>query len=200
MLAPPGWAPPGRDRHEWRLALAEDILDVFGRMAETEAALAVVDSDAAVRSEVGWPGLRGYEVDRLTVGAVFAAVARDGYDHAVLIAPDAPDLPGMMIGKLLRPLGSRTVAVAPALNGHSVGRYPPGLLGIASRLPAPSWLPEGTLDDLTPEAVRGAAPHPGEVAVTAGWHRLRGPADLGALDERLEGWEATRALLATRLT
>jgi hypothetical protein len=38
MLAPVRWAPPGRDPHDWRLALAEDLLDLFGRMAEAEAA------------------------------------------------------------------------------------------------------------------------------------------------------------------
>jgi hypothetical protein len=198
LLAPPAWAPPGKDPREWRLALAEDLLDVFGRMAEAEPALAVVPADAPLRSQVGWPGLRGYQVEALRIRAVLAAVAADGYDQAVLVAPDVPDLPGMLLGKLLRPLGSRPVAVAPVLTDGS-GRYAAGVVALASRLPAPDWLPDGTLDELRPETVRGAAPQPGEVAVTPGWHRLRGPDDLGALDERLEGWEATRALLAARL-
>src|SRR5207244_9192829 len=100
---------------------------------------------------------------------------------------DAPDLPGMLVGKLLRPLTSRPVSVAPALTG--------GLLGLAARLPVPAWLPALSLD-ATVEEVRRAAPQPGQVAQTTGWHRLTGPSGLHRLDPGLEGWDATRALLS----
>jgi hypothetical protein len=106
-----------------------------------------------------------------------------------VLAADAPDLPGMLIGKLLQPLTSRTAAVAPAHGG--------GLLGVASRLPLPDWLPQVDLDGGRPEDVREAAPRKALVAVTPGWHRLRQPADLARLDPALEGWETTRALLST---
>jgi hypothetical protein len=105
---------------------------------------------------------------------------------------DAPDVPGLTLGKLLRPLSSRPVAVAPAEGSG------PGLLGVATRLPVPNWLPALDLDTAAPAEVRAAAPRPGEVAVTAGWRRLRGPADLTTLDPGVEGWEATRALLSGR--
>jgi hypothetical protein len=71
----------------------------------------------------------------------------------------------------------------------------PGLLAVAARLPAPDWLPDLDLDTADEAHLRAAAPRPGQVAVTAGWHRLRGPADLARLDVHLEGWESTRALL-----
>ncbi|MBQ1015647.1 hypothetical protein KBX53_32925, partial [Micromonospora sp. M51] len=96
----------------------------------------------------------------------------------------------LTVGKLLRPLTTRPVAVAPVEGGG------PGLLGVASRLPAPEWLPTLELDTATPAEARANAPRPGDVAVTAGWRRLRGPADLATLDPAFEGWEATRALLS----
>ena len=70
------------------------------------------------------------------------------------------------------------------------------LLGLASRLPVPAWLPGLDLDaDGDPEALRAAAPRKALVAVTPGWRRLRGPAALAALDPALDGWDATRRLL-----
>ncbi|RIV29846.1 hypothetical protein [Micromonospora radicis] len=112
-----------------------------------------------------------------------------GYEQAAVVAGDAPDLPGLTIGKLLRPLTSRPVAVAPVEGGS-------GLLGAAARLPVPSWLPSLDLDAAVPAAVRAVAPRPGDLAVTPSWHRLRGPADLARLDPALGGWENTRALLS----
>jgi hypothetical protein len=161
LLDRPAWCPPGLDPTAWRLALAEDVLDVLATLAEVDAAV-----------------------------EVFAAAARDGYEQGVLLAGDAPDLPGMMIAKLLRPLGSRPVAAAPAIGA------PVGLLGLAATLPAPSWLPPAGLDALSPHSLRRRAPEVTDVAPAPGWHRLRAPDDLARLDLRLEGWDATRALLA----
>ena len=62
----------------------------------------------------------------------------------------------------------------------------------------PDWLPVATLDELTPQGLRRLAPSPTDVAPATSWHRLRGPDDLSRLDPRLEGWEATRALLPQR--
>ena len=145
--------------------------------------MAVVPADRPLADELVWPGTPVYELPALTSDEVFGAAAKDGYDQAALIAPDAPDLPGMLIGKLLRPLTTRPVALAPAQTG--------GLLGLASVLPVPGWLPVLDLD-AAPEDVRKA----GTVAVTAGWHRLTGPDGLRRLDPGLEGWEATRTLLS----
>jgi hypothetical protein len=70
-----------------------------------------------------------------------------------------------------------------------------GLLGVATHLPAPSWLPDHDLDTATPGQLRRSAPQSSDVQSTADWRRIRGPADLAGLDPALEGWETTRALL-----
>jgi hypothetical protein len=119
---------------------------------------------------------------------VLDAAAADGYDQAAVIAADAPDVPGMVLGKLLRPLTGKPVAVAPGGPGG-------GLFGVAARLPVPDWLADHDLDSASPAALRRTAPEPREVESTPEWRRLRGPADLATLDPALEGWDATRALL-----
>jgi len=187
VLGAPGWSPPGIDPEAWRLALAEDVLDMLATLAQVEPALAV--TDPSLLGRVGWPGLRQYVVPRLDIRSLYEATASDGYDQAVLLVGDAPDLPGMLLAKLLRPLTTRALAAAPAQVG---------LLGLAARLPAPSWLPASGLDELTPHDLRRLAPEAVDVAPAPGWHRLRGPEDLTRLDPGLEGWEATRALLEGR--
>jgi hypothetical protein len=190
VLSPPLWSPPGVDPRAWRIALAEDLLDVLALMAEVEAAVVAPAEDAWLRAEVGWPGLPWHFARSPRVPDLLRALATpaDAPEQVALIAADAPDLPGLVIAKLLRPLTTRAVAVAPAVDG-------PGLLGLAARLPAPEWLPDATLDELDVVRVRSAAPQLSDVAATAGWHRLRRPEVLAGLDPRLEGWEATRALL-----
>lgn len=187
LLGPVTWAPPGIDPANWRVALAEDVVDLLATLNEVQTAVAVTPADRWLADAVVWPGTAVYEVPEATPNAVLAAL--DGYDQAAVVAGDAPDVPGLTIGKLLRPLTSRPVAVAPAEGG-------PGLLGVAARLPVPQWLPPLDLDRAQPAAVRTAAPSPGDLAVTPGWHRLRGAADLSRLDPAVEGWEATRALRA----
>ncbi|SCF12375.1 hypothetical protein [Micromonospora mirobrigensis] len=188
LLVPVPWTPPGIDPGRWRAALAEDVVDLLATLDEVETAVAVTPEDRWLADEVVWPGTAVHEVPTPTVDAVLAALT--GYDQAAVIAADAPDVPALTLGKLLRPLTSRPVAVAPA---QGTG---PGLLGLATRLPAPEWLPPVDLDTAVPDDVRSAAPQPGDVAVTAGWRRLRGPGELATLDPAFEGWEATRALLS----
>ncbi|TCB97659.1 hypothetical protein E0H26_12165 [Micromonospora zingiberis] len=204
LLAPVTWAPPGIDPGDWRTALAEDVVDLLATLNEADTAVAVTPADRWLADAVIWPGTSVYEVPEPTPNAVFAALGGgDGaapdpgdvqpvpgrYEQAAVVAGDAPDLPGLTIGKLLRPLTSRPVAVAPVEGGS-------GLLGAAARLPVPRWLPPLDLDAAVPAAVRAAAPRPGDLAVTPSWHRLRGPADLARLDPALAGWENTRALLS----
>jgi hypothetical protein len=188
LLTPVRWAPPGVEPAAFRAALAEDIVDLIATLAQADAAIAATGADRPLAAAVAWPGMRLYDLGTATPRAALAAAAADGYQQAAVLAADAPDLPGMLVGKLLQPLTTRTVAVAPATDG-------PGLLGMAARLPVPGWLPDLDLDAADPVAVRRAAPRPAEVAITPGWHRLRGPADLARLDTGLEGWDATRALL-----
>ncbi|MEV4480607.1 hypothetical protein [Micromonospora coxensis] len=187
LLAPVAWSPPGIDPADWRAALAEDVVDLLATLTEVETAVAVTPADRQLAEAVVWPGTAIHEVPEPTVNAVLTGLT--GYDQAAVLAADAPDLPGLILGKLLRPLTSRPVAVAPVEGGG------PGLLGVAARLPVPDWFPALDLDAAVPMDVRRAAPAPGDVAVTPAWRRLRGPADLAALDPAVEGWETTRALL-----
>ncbi len=189
-LAPPVWAPPGADLARWRRALADDVVDLLAMLAEVEPALAVVEADRAFAATVGWPGMRVYAQPDLSIAALFGAAAQDGFDQAAIIAGDAPDLPGMQIAKLLRPLTTRPLAAAPIVGEEA------GLLGIASRLPAPCWLPDLDLETSTVAAVRAAAPDPTDVIGTPGWHRLRAAGALARLNPDLDGWEQTRALLS----
>lgn len=187
LLAPVPWAPPGIDPTAWRTALAEDVVDLIATLAHVDPAIAVPAGERALAEAVAWPGMRVDELPTATITAALAAAAAAGYDQAAVIAGDAPDLPGLVLGKLLRPVTSRPVAIAPA--GAT------GLVGLAARLPVPDWLPEVDLD-ADPAEIAAAAPRRGDVAVTPAWRRLRGPADLATLDPHLEGWEATRALLS----
>ncbi|AEV88482.1 hypothetical protein ACWT_7472 [Actinoplanes sp. SE50] len=190
MLVPVPWSPPGVDPAAWRGALAEDVADLLARLAQAEAAIAATAQDRALAEEIAWPGMRIYEIPQPTVLPVLRAAAADGFEQAAVIAADAPDVPGMILGKLLRPLESRAVAVSPGGPGG-------GLLGVAASLPAPDWLPDHDLDTASAQSLRRSAPSPGEVTSTPPWRRLRGPADLATLDVALEGWDNTRALLDT---
>jgi hypothetical protein len=186
LLVPVTWSPPGVDRTAWRTALAEDVVDLLARLAQAEAAIATTPADRALADEIAWPGMRIYEIPTATYRPVLDAAAEDGFDQAAVIAADAPDVPGMILGKLLRPLENKAVAVA---SGGT------GLLGLATSLPAPAWLADHDLDTATAQLLRKTAPQPGDVSSTPEWRRLRGPAELASLDPALEGWENTRALL-----
>jgi hypothetical protein len=188
MLVPVSWSPPGVDLAAWRAAMAEDVVDLLARLAQAEAAIAATPEDRALAEEIAWPGMRIYEVPATTVLPVLAAATADGFDQAAVIAGDAPDVPGMTLGKLLRPLDGKAVAVSPSGPGG-------GLFGVATSLPAPDWLADHDLDTASAQLLRKGAPSPGEVTSTPPWRRLRGPADLAGLDPALEGWEYTRALL-----
>jgi hypothetical protein len=190
LLGPVRWAPPGVDPAAWRAALAEDVIDLIATLRGVEPAIAATAADRPLAEALVWPGMPVYDIAQGAVNAVLAAAAKDGYDQAAVLSADAPDVPGLILGKLLRPLTSRPLAVAPA------GPDGTGLLGVAARLPAPPWLPDVDLDLARAEVLRAAAPRPAEVALTPSWRRLRGPADLATLDPSVEGWEATRALLS----
>ncbi len=121
MLAPPAWTPPGVEPATWRRALADDAVDLLAMLAEVEPALAVAEPDRPLAAAVAWPSMRVYVLPTLTIGNVLAAAASDGYEQAAVLAGDAPDLPGMMIAKLLRPLTTRPAAAAPRCRGRRAG-------------------------------------------------------------------------------
>ncbi|MEV0131497.1 hypothetical protein AB0H83_23905 [Dactylosporangium sp. NPDC050688] len=188
LLVPTPWSPPGVDPSSWRAALAEDVVDLVAPLPLIQPAIAAVPADLPLASKIAWPSMPQYALPSLSIRAALAAAEADGHTRAVVLMADAPDLPAMLIGKLIRPLSTRTVAVAPAIGG--------GLLGVATRLPVPAWLPD--LDPETGDVVtaRRPAPEPTMVSAAPGWHRLRGPDDLRRLDMGLDGWDATRSLLS----
>jgi hypothetical protein len=188
LLTPVIWSPPGTELSSWRAALAEDVVDLLARLAQAEPAIAATANDLPLARAIAWPGMPIYEVPTATVLPVLRAAERAGFDQAAVLAADAADVPGMVLGKLLRPLSSKPVSVAPT--GQESG-----LLALAATLPVPEWLTDVDLDTATPMTVRRTAPQPSLVESTADWRRLRGPHDLATLDPALEGWETTRAIL-----
>ncbi|GAA3198811.1 hypothetical protein [Actinocorallia longicatena] len=183
LAAPHAAAPPGVDPEAYRDALFEDVYEVIHALDLVRPAVAAPAELADLAESVIWPGTP--VVVAATPLDALRGLERLGATEAVVVAPDAPDLPGLILGKLFRALGSRDVAVSPAAGG--------GLVALAARLPLPSWLPEIAFDD--PEALdvlRKAGP----VFKSPGWHRLRTPGDVHLLDPGLEGWDNTRALLS----
>jgi len=109
----------------------------------------------------------------------------------VLLPADLPDLPGLLVAKAFRALRRAEVVVAPEVAGSGIA-----LLGC--RLPWPGWMPSDLdLGAVSVAVLRSCAPRVGAVATTPPWHRLRTPGAARRLDLGLEGWEETRALLAT---
>jgi hypothetical protein len=182
-----------------RAAMVEDVYETVAALELVEPVLAL-DADDPARDLLGslvWPGTRLAHLPpssgsaSRTWRAVEALVAV-GADQLTVLAGDAPDLPGLLVGKLHRALGSADVAVLPDSAG--------GLVGLALQTPLPAWLAAALaavdLDDADAVThLREAAPRRTSVSVGPGWHRVRTPADLAALDPGLEGWEITRELL-----
>src|SRR5215207_5001429 len=176
---PPGVAPDAFAR-----ALAEDVADLLADLPGLDALVAAAPDRVADAEDVVWPGTPVLETGLGTPMDVFAALATRGYDEAAVVVADAPDLPGLLVAKPFSALATARVAAAPARGG--------GLVALATRLPAPQWLPADVdLDEpYAVERLRAAAPEPADLALTTPWRRLRSREDLAALDPELEGWEA----------
>ena len=165
-------APPGIDPVAFARAGVEDVVELVTALVGVQPALAC--SPAYDHPErLVWAGtpvlLASDPADALSQAHAAGATV------AVLIAGDAPDLPPLLIGKVLSALSDAAVAVTPCEGG--------GLVTFAARLPL-----AGPVD------LEG--PVPAGAGVGPGWHRLRAPADIHRLDPGLEGWDATRALLS----
>jgi hypothetical protein len=186
--SPPPQPPPGVDPDAYRHALADDTVDVVAALAGTSAAVACAPADRDLAEHIAWPGMPVLPATTLAE----ALIAATGQADLVAVVPaDVPDLPGLLVGKLFSALEDVPVSVLPAAGG--------GLAGLSTRLPEPAWLvgalPEG-LDTPVPVARLHAAAPPRSVVVGPGWHRLRAGADVTRLDPGLDGWDATRRLLA----
>lgn len=180
-----GAAPPGIDPVAFARACLADTYEVAADLVDVASAIAGPPEVA----DLLWPGSVRYPQETL---ADLVAACTPVADELVLVPADIPDLPGLVLAKLLKVLHRTDVGVAPERGG-------PGCVALGLRLPAAQWLPLTDLElDLDPTSrLQAAAPRRSAVAVTADWHRLRGPAAVHRLDPRLEGWEETRALLAS---
>jgi hypothetical protein len=163
-LVPHAVPPPGVDAGRYNAALLQDAFDALDDLTGVTAY--VYDTDDAAGA-----------LDRLAAtGATIGAV----------VAGDAPDLPGLLVGKLFGACEDTAAGVLPAADGR--------LVGVASRLPRPAWL-DGLTLDVSLDWLHERAPVKA-VQVGPGWHRLTEPSAIARLDPRVEGWEATRALLS----
>ncbi|TDU91691.1 hypothetical protein EV138_5302 [Kribbella voronezhensis] len=184
------WAPPGRSPETWRLALAEDTYEVLASLDRVDVAVAVVGGDESSVADISaltWPGTAVYSVD--PTRPVLDALSGVGpAAAAVAVSYDAPDLPGLLIGKLFRALSSADLAVCPAEDGSQVA--------IGVNFPVAPWVASAapTFDTSLAELER-LKPRRHAVAIGPGWHRLRSAGDIARLDPGLEGWDATRAVL-----
>jgi glycosyltransferase A (GT-A) superfamily protein (DUF2064 family) len=178
-----------------RLAMVEDCYETVAALELVEPVLQVLgsDPDADDVAALSWPGTVVLRTDAdpsaTRAAGVLVALSGLGADQATVVAGDSPDLPGLLLGKLHRALGSSPVAVLPAAGG--------GLVALAVRCPVPDWVVAAGEVDATDalERLRRAAPRRTSVSVGPGWHRVRRATDLELLDPGLEGWEVTRAAL-----
>ena len=194
VLAPIGAQPPaGVDAADYRRALLEDTYEVLAGLELVDVALAVDPTYQDAARSLAWPGTRILPVPdepaQPRTRATLEAMVALGAESVAVVAGDAPDLPGLLVGKLFRALSPADAAVCPAADG--------GLVALATKVPPAAWLPDIDLDDVDAlDRLRAAAPRRHAVGLAPGWHRLRTPVDVHRLDPGLEGWEMTRALLS----
>jgi hypothetical protein len=172
-------------------AMLSDVVDLVTSTPQVApAVLATAEMLDAART-ASWPGTPIVEVaDNASLGTLLSAVPGAGIVAVAVIAADAPDLPGLLLGKLFRAVSGRVqVACCPA--------EPTGLVAVAARLPLPDWLLECEvrLDDAEALPALHAAAPPRGLSLAPGWHRIRSIADAHRLDPGLEGWDATRLAL-----
>lgn len=186
-------APHGVAAADFARTMLTDVAEMLHDLSGVDSLVVCSrEQESSVRSLV-WADVPVVGTQPADVRAAVRAAEVRGYSEAVVVAADVPDLPQMVIAKMFQALASSPVTVAPAHGGGAVA------LGVALPLPdwLAGWLGQADLDESSLITdVRAAAPRPGAVRVTPGWHRLRAPSDVRRLDPGLEGWEATRALLA----
>jgi len=182
-----------------RAAMVEDVYETVAALELVEPVLALDAEDPArdLLESLTWPGTVVVHLPRKSPNAsrtrlALDALAAAGADQVTVLAGDAPDLPGLLVGKLHRALGSADVAVLPGSDGR--------LVGLATNAPLPDWLAADPAavdldDDHALATLRDAARRRTAVSVGPGWHRVRNRDDLARLDPGLEGWEITRELL-----
>jgi hypothetical protein len=182
-----GAAPQGINPDAFAAACLLDSYEVLADLVDIRSGIAGPES----ATEMLWPGALHCPTD-MTVPAM-ALQLRDEVDELVVVPADVPDLPGLVIAKLFKVLHRTDIAIAPEHGGR-------GCAAIGVSLPLAEWIPHDAFDlDQNPfTRLDAIAPRRSRCTLTPSWHRLRTPADVLRLDPGLEGWEETRALLATQ--
>jgi glycosyltransferase A (GT-A) superfamily protein (DUF2064 family) len=190
LAVPPGDPAPrsGLSTDRLATALLADAVDSAESLAAAEIAVLCRPGQAASIAESAAVDTIVWSSAVPTVAEAAARATAYGAEQLVVIASDAPHLPGLLVGKLFRPLGRAEVSISPDPRGVAVA--------IGLRLPTPEWLGDVDLDaPAVVDTVVGRAPRRAMVRTTPGWRRLREPADFAALDAAVEGADLTRAVL-----
>jgi len=182
-----GAAPAGTDPEAFAAACLSDSYEVLADLIGVRSGIAGPASVA----ELLWPGALHVPAD-ISVPALAHQLSSEA-DELVVVPADLPDLPGLVLAKLFKVLHRSDIAIASEHGGS-------GCAAIGVSLPLADWIPDDAfdLDQNRFTRLSAIAPRRGRCALTPTWHRLRTPADVGRLDPGLEGWEETRALLASR--
>jgi hypothetical protein len=180
-------APEGIDSEAFAAACLLDSYEVLADLIEVRSGIAGPTSVA----DILWPGAMHLPPD-ITVPTLAGLLSEEA-DELVVVPADVPDLPGLVLAKLFKVLHRSDIAIAPERIGT-------GCVAIGMSLPIADWIPEDAFDlDRNPfTRLSAIAPRRSRCTLTPSWHRLRTPVDVQRLDPGLEGWEETRALLATR--
>ena len=178
--------PDGIDPNAFAAACLLDSYEVVADLIGVTSGIAGPPSAA----EMLWPGALHLET-AITVPAM-ARQLSEAADELVVLPADVPDLPGLVLAKLFKVIHRTDIAIAPEQAGN-------GCAAIGVSLPLADWIPEDAFDlDANPfTRLSAIAPRRSRCALSPAWHRLRTPTDVRRLDPGLEGWEETRALLAT---
>jgi hypothetical protein len=111
-----GGCPPGVDPGAFAQALAEDVADLITELPGLDPVIGCTPEHRALAEAVSWPGTRLVPLPPGGAAlALLAALAELGYDEAALIAPDVPDLPGLLVAKVFSGLAGALVGIVPAL-------------------------------------------------------------------------------------
>jgi hypothetical protein len=179
-------APKGINPEAFAAACLADSYEVVADLMDVRSGIAGPPS----AGELLWPAALHFPAD-VPVPTLARQLSGEA-DELVVVPADVPDLPGLVLAKLFKVLHRSDIGIAPERAGS-------GCAAIGISLPIADWIPEDAFDlDQNPfSRLSAVAPRRSRCTLTPTWHRLRTPADVARLDAGLEGWEETRALLAS---
>jgi hypothetical protein len=179
---------PSVSPERWEAALLADAVDAAESLAAAAIAVLCPPRHADAVAAVAAIDTTVWTSQQPTVLEAAERAASAGARQAVVLASDAPHLPGLLVGKVFRALGRADLAICPDPRGFASA--------IGLQLPAAEWLTDLDPDQTdVADRAKAAAPRPALVRLTPGWRRLRTEADLAALEAAVDGADFTRALV-----